>query len=84
MIAKMKHLFLFLFTFGLSFNSICQVAIINDKDGFTNIRKTPSPTSEIIYKIQKHQVFLVDEEGFSYKNFISFKKAMHSSKWSEK
>ncbi|AMM50521.1 hypothetical protein TH61_04120 [Rufibacter sp. DG15C] len=41
-----------------------QVAIINDKDGYTNVRKEPNAQSPIIYKITSNTVFWYeDQEG---------------------
>ena len=39
-----------------------QVAIIKDKDGFTNVRKKPNGKSEIIHKIYENEVFWFDHE----------------------
>ena len=38
------------------------VGLINDKDGFTNVRKGPSSNSEIIYKLNDWEVFIIDIE----------------------
>ncbi len=57
----------FLFNFLLlsfSFNGICQVAIINDKDGYTNVRKTANAQAEIIYRLQENEVFIVDRYDY--------------------
>lgn len=37
-----------------------QIGFINDKDGFTNVRKGPSANSEIIYKLNDWEVFFID------------------------
>ncbi len=34
-----------------------QIAVIKDKDGFTNVRKLPKSNSEIIYKLKDSEVF---------------------------
>ncbi len=39
---------------------IGQVAIINDSDGWTNVRKAPDGKSEVIHKIYKNEVFWYD------------------------
>jgi hypothetical protein len=48
------HLFLFFQS------TYAQVAIIQDKDGWTNVRSKPDGNSEIIYRIYTNQVFWVD------------------------
>lgn len=45
----------FQFTFG-------QSAIIQDEDGWTNVRKNPDGQSEIIHKIKENEVFWYDYE----------------------
>jgi len=35
--------------------------IINDKDGYTNIREKPNAKSQIVGKVQKYQVFSIDD-----------------------
>ena len=46
-------------TFQVSFG---QVAIIQDPDGWTNVRKTPDGKSEIILKVHENEVFWYDYE----------------------
>jgi len=41
-----------------------QVAIIQDKDGFTNVRSKPTVDSEIVYKLKENEVFFYYEEPF--------------------
>ena len=41
--------------------SYCQYpAIIDDKDGFTNLRKEPDKNGEVIYKIKEYEIFFVN------------------------
>ena len=63
----MKHLigFLFLITY---LNLQGQVAIINDKDGFTNVRRSPERNAEIIYELKANQIFWFGEEDFYSEN----------------
>ena len=51
-----------------SINLFGQVAIIKDKDGFTNVRSEPNGKSEIIYKIFDNEVFWYDYEDNVDKN----------------
>ncbi len=44
--------------------SIGQVAVIEDKDGFTNVRLEPNSKSEIIYQIKTDQVFWFGEDHY--------------------
>ena len=53
-------LILILFIGNLVFG---QVAVIKDKDGFTNVRKLPNSKSEIIYKIKDSEIFGYEESG---------------------
>ncbi len=41
--------------------SFGQIAVINDNDGFTNVRKFPNIVSEIIYKLKDSEVFIYME-----------------------
>ncbi|MDX1445722.1 hypothetical protein [Lishizhenia sp.] len=52
----MKYSFLF---FPLLFSSFLfsQMAIVKDKDGWTNLRKSANAHSEIIYKVYENEVF---------------------------
>ena len=58
---KMKNLLPFILLF-CSLLANGQVAIIKDKDGFTNVRKKPDGQSEIIHKIYENEVFWFDYE----------------------
>lgn len=42
--------------------AIGQVAIIQDSDGWTNVRKAPNEQSEVIHKIYENEVFWYDAE----------------------
>ncbi len=39
-----------------------QIGLINDADGYTNVRKEPSIKSEILYKVKENEVFFIDVE----------------------
>ncbi|MDN5214726.1 hypothetical protein QQ020_21790 [Fulvivirgaceae bacterium BMA12] len=52
--------------------SIGQVAIIQDPDGWTNVRKEPNGQSKIIHKIYENEVFWYDDETTDHqKDWIS-------------
>ena len=56
----------------ISLNVLGQVAIIKDKDGFTNVREFPNGQSEIIYKLLENKVFWFDfEQNADTSNWIS-------------
>ncbi|MBQ4818611.1 hypothetical protein [Aquimarina sp. MMG016] len=38
-----------------------QVAIIKDKDGYTNVRKEPNINSKVIYKLKDSEVFIYED-----------------------
>lgn len=38
-----------------------QIAVIQDQDGFTNVRQSPSSKGKVIYKILEDEVFIYDE-----------------------
>jgi hypothetical protein len=60
----MKGIAFLLITMFASCIAEAQVAIIKDKDGFTNIRKEPNAQSPIIHKITDNTVFWYEyEEG---------------------
>lgn len=42
----------------------CQVAIIQDKDGYTNVREKPDIQSKILYKLHDNEVFFYYDETF--------------------
>ena len=60
---KMRNLLLFGLVF-LAKTTFGQVAIIQDKDGFTNVRNKPSSESEIIYKLIDNEAFFYYEDSF--------------------
>src|SRR5688572_8792531 len=39
-----------------------QVATINDKDGYTNVRVEPKPDATVIHKIQDTDIFMYEED----------------------
>lgn len=45
-----------------------QVAIIDDKDGYTNVRLKPDTKSEVLYKIKANQVFWFGQENYYSEN----------------
>ncbi|KAA3440545.1 hypothetical protein [Rufibacter hautae] len=53
----MKNLLVLILLLLSSVLAEAQVAIINDKDGFTNVRKQPNGQAEIIYRISSNEVF---------------------------
>lgn len=48
-----KHLFIFIF----SFYTQSQFAIVNDKDGFVNVREQQNTTSTILTKMKNGKIF---------------------------
>lgn len=52
----------------ISFRAFGQVAITEDKDGYTNVRLEPDSGSEIIYHIKAGQVFLYGEDYYDKSN----------------
>ncbi|MCO4294070.1 hypothetical protein NF867_14480 [Solitalea sp. MAHUQ-68] len=57
----MRILILFMLA-CLTLQAQCQVAIIQDNDGFTNVRSKPNANSEIVYKISVNEVFWYNSE----------------------
>jgi len=51
------------FSFLCLFTRAQDYAIINDKDGFVNVRKDANPKSEIIGKLYSKDIFLYDTES---------------------
>lgn len=47
----------------ITYNITAQVAIINDKDGYTNVRKKPNSKSEIVYKLLENEMFQYETEN---------------------
>lgn len=58
----MKIVLTFIFTVFTIQISFGQIAIIQDPDGWTNIRKAPDGQSEIIHKVNENEVFWYDHE----------------------
>lgn len=63
--SEMRTLLIFLLTI-VTLQGQCQIAIIQDKDGFTNIRLKPNANAEIIYTISKNEVFWYDGEADNF------------------
>lgn len=60
----MKILALFLLALGICSNALAQAfAIINDADGFVNVRKEPNAKSKIRGKVYKGDIFHYDAES---------------------
>ena len=60
----MKYL-LYLIIFFYPLVSTAQLAIINDPDGYTNVRAEPSGKSKIIHQVKENELFWTDyEEGY--------------------
>jgi hypothetical protein len=71
-------------------SSICyadfRLAVINDPDGYTNVRKAPDPKSDVLFKVTKNEFFLCEtgkgswwkakdffqNTGFIHKNRVRF------------
>lgn len=64
-----------------------QLCIINDKDGYTNVREKPYQNSKIIGKIVEHQAFAIDsyvqDEENRSKDWIAVKFPINIDKKSE-
>jgi hypothetical protein len=57
----MKILLTYIIFFLCIINSIsAQFAIINDPDGYTNIREQPGANARIVYRIEDYEVFVYD------------------------
>lgn len=50
--------------FVLASTLFCQIAIIQDKDGYTNVRFAPNVNSKIIHKVYENEVFFYDSDVF--------------------
>lgn len=55
----MKNFFTLIFLSSI-LSTFAQVAIINDPDGFTNVRLEPNSNSEIIHVLKENEMFLYD------------------------
>ncbi|WP_291870405.1 SH3 domain-containing protein [Maribacter sp.] len=60
----MKHIITGILLISLISKSIGQVATIEDKDGYTNVREEPNAKSKIVYQIKKGEVFWFAEEDY--------------------
>lgn len=60
----MKHLLSICLLFFLTIDLMSQTAIIEDKDGFTNVRKEASAQAEIIYQLAENEVFFYADESY--------------------
>ncbi|AXT50597.1 hypothetical protein D1818_07030 [Aquimarina sp. BL5] len=56
----MKYLIIISILF-FSNSNFGQIAVIKDKDGFTNVRKLPDSKSEVIYKLKDSEIFSYQE-----------------------
>jgi hypothetical protein len=57
----MKNSILLFLTFIISNSAFSQLAIINDKDGYVNIRKSNSPKSEIMGSVSDGAIFYISD-----------------------
>lgn len=64
----MKTINLILTLIVIASSSFGQVAVIKDKDGYTNVRKEANGESEVIYKILDNEVFWFDYEVGYFEN----------------
>ena len=69
----MKYIIIITLFLGCLNSSFGQVAIIKDKDGYTNLRADSSSDSKIIHKIKLEEPFWFDEETYfsTKKDWIS-------------
>ena len=58
----MKTIFSLIFTFWIVPIISGQVAIIQDPDGWANVRKLPNSNAEVVYKIKENKVFWYDPD----------------------
>lgn len=54
----------------LATTSFSQVAMIKDKDGFTNVRSGPNNDSTVIYKVENFELFFVFEAAKNNENWL--------------
>ena len=50
----------------VNFYGQARIAIINDKDGYVNVRKEPNIKSDVIYKLNNTEVFEIDIEDIEF------------------
>ena len=58
----MKKNYLIFILLFLTMNIFSQIGLINDPDGFTNVRKGKTTKSEIIHQIKENEVFFINVE----------------------
>ncbi|KAA9324991.1 hypothetical protein [Adhaeribacter soli] len=67
----MKNLMIMLILFLLTVGAKAQVGIIQDDDGYTNVREKPNGQSSIIHKLYNNEAFWFDyEEGIDINEWI--------------
>ena len=60
-----------------------KLAVINDPDGYANVRKAPDAKSEVVFKIEKDELFLCDatkDQWFIAKDFFGNQGFIHKSR----
>lgn len=58
----MKKILSSLIALGFALHATAQMAVIQDKDGYTNVRQEPNGTSKIIHKINDGEVIYIGEQ----------------------
>jgi hypothetical protein len=79
----MKYLILLTVLFLKTVIAAAQVAIIQDKDGYTNVREKPNGQSQVIHKLHSNEVFWYDyEEGVDADEWVTIYIPKHSYSFS--